>query len=92
MSNHTPSPPFAKNHLMGFEMDHDYVPKEGDIYKNIHNNRIVMITEKFISDTGTIFYGIKSFNDGKVNDKEMVDYNTAKTMRIHWERIRDDEE
>ena len=85
MSNHTPSPPF-------FEMDLIYVPKEGDIYKNKHNDRIVMIVEQFISDRGTIFYGIKSFNDGKVNNKEMVDYNTAKTMRIHWDRVRDDEE
>ncbi len=60
MSNHTPSPPFAKNHLMGFEMDHDYVPKEGDIYKNIHNNRIVMIVEKLSQIQALSFTVLKS--------------------------------
>ena len=85
MSNHTPSPPFKEMNLM-------HVPKEGEIYKNKHNDRLVKVVEQYISDTGTIFYAIKPIRDKEFDWEPSLDYNTIRTMNTHWDLVRDDEE
>ena len=100
VSNHTPSPPsFQDMESIEIALDkksfkekyRDYLintPQIGQQYRNKHNHRIVEIVEHYVSDRGSIFYGIKSVD----NDKDVIDYNTIGTMNTHWDLVESDEE
>lgn len=86
VSNHTPSPP-SFNELFP-EIKLIDSPQIGQHYRNKHNHRVVEIVEHYVSDRGSIFYGIKSVD----NDKDVIDYNTIGTMNTHWDLVESDEE
>ena len=101
VSNHTPSPPsFQDMEAIENALDKKSFnelfpeiklidsPQIGQQYRNKHNHRIVEIVEHYVSDRGSIFYGIKSVD----NDKDVIDYNTIGTMNTHWDLVESDEE
>jgi hypothetical protein len=87
VSNHTPSPPPSFSELYP-DISLIDTPEIGQFYKNKHNGRVVKVVEHYVSDRGSIFYGIRSVD----NDKDVIDYNTVGTMNTHWDLVESDEE